>query len=844
MINNKLGIKISACVLSAVLVAGTAGGAYAMSIPAGRDYTLLSVKNVKADVNNSSADSASGKEETVYILSNADGSVKKIIVSNWLKNSSGSRSISDYTELKDVVNVKGDEEFKAGSDGRYVWEAAGNDIYYQGTIEKELPVDLTIKYILDGKEVSAGELAGKSGRLTMRFEYTNNEKRTVKINGEDTEIYVPFAVLTGMILNNDVFKNVEVSNGKLINDGDKSVVAGFALPGMQESLGLDADKLEIPDYFEVTAEVENFELTTTLTVATNEIFGGIELDEDADLDDITDAIHELSDAVDKLLNGSEALYDGISTLYDKSGELVSGVDKLADGSKSLADGANRLNAGSSSLASGADTLNAGSSELAAGADSASAGSSDLLAGANRLNAGSGDLLAGVNRLYAGSGDLLAGVNSLNDGSSSLAAGADTLNAGLSQLAGNNDTLVNGARTVFESLLSMADSQLEAAGLSVPKLTIDNYAQVLDGVLASLDETAVRNLAYNTALEKVTAAVHAQDAQIKAQVEAAYRKQILEAVLSSAGHPMTAEQYAQACASGLIDAAEQGTIEQAVEAQLQSADIQAAINAAAASKTEELINQNMQSGEVQAQIEAAAASAKNGQGSIASLKAQLDSYNEFYKGLSAYTAGVSQACAGSSELAAAAHTLNDGAGKLAAGANTLNDGAVQLAAGIKTLSGGSSELAAGANTLNDGLSKLAAGTRGLNSGAGEFAAGAHALNNGAGELAAGTKTLYEGAGALKDGSDALIDGVKQLKDGALELSDGMKQFKEEGIQKIVDAFDGDLSDLVSRFRAVADASKEYNSFAGIEDGTDGSVKFIYRTASIEALDSEEGTETEE
>lgn len=146
-----------------------------------------------------------------------------------------------------------------------VWDAQGNDIYYQGNIQKELPVGLSVRYYLDGKSVSPEELKGKSGKVTIRFDYENRQYETVQINGVNQRIYVPFAMLTGMILDNDTFQNVQITNGKLVNDGDRTVVVGLAFPGLQENLNLSRDDLSIPDSVEITADVTNFSLGMTVT---------------------------------------------------------------------------------------------------------------------------------------------------------------------------------------------------------------------------------------------------------------------------------------------------------------------------------------------------------------------------------------------------------------------------------------------------------------------------------------------------------------------------------------------------------------------------------------------------
>ena len=356
------------------------------------------------------------KDETVYVLARADGSVEKIIVSDWVQNTQGGDTIHDVTRLTDIENVKGRETCTLGGDNTCVWDAKGNDIYYQGSIDQELPVSVAVSYTLDGQPVSPEDLTGKSGRVSIRFDYTNRQYELVDIGGRQEKIYVPFAMLTGMVLDNDVFSNVSVSNGKLVNDGDRTIVAGLALPGLQDSLGLDRDTLDLPEYVEITADAEGFALENTVTLAANGLFNDIaceanELDSMGELDNELD---QLTDAMDQLMDGSSRLYDGLCALLDSSKELAAGIDKLA----------------------------AGAAQLKQGADG-------LSAGAGRLQ-----------------------------------TGAAALSQGLDALAQQNAALNGGAAQVFQTLLNTADAQLAAAGVQAPKLTAQNYAQVLEGVIAS------------------------------------------------------------------------------------------------------------------------------------------------------------------------------------------------------------------------------------------------------------------------------------------------------------------------------------------------------------------------
>lgn len=755
--------KILAICLCAALCLGGAGMAFAQASSKKADDQPVSAAQQAAELQQKIS-----KDETVYVLTGADGSVKKIIVSDWLKNELGSASVADKSDLSDIENVKGDESYTINGDNMTVWDAQGNDIYYQGNIQKELPVGLSVRYYLDGKSVSPEELKGKSGKVTIRFDYENRQYETVQINGVNQRIYVPFAMLTGMILDNDTFQNVQITNGKLVNDGDRTVVVGLAFPGLQENLNLSRDDLSIPDSVEITADVTNFSLGMTVTLACNDLFSQLG---DVDLTslDSTSALDQLTGAMDQLLSGSSSLYEGLSTLLDKSGELVSGVEELAQGAAAIKSGA----------------------------------------------------------------------DSVDDGAAQLKAGLADLSSGLNTLSANSEALNSGAKQVFNSLLETAATQIRAKGLNVPDLTIENYAEELNTLIKSLDETTV----YETALKQVTDAVEAQRPvitqkvteavrqQVETQVTAAVRQQVTEKVTAAvqqqvsatvtdtvqqqvaeqviqAAANMSKADYDAAVAAGIIpqqtqDAvnaaiqaqmgseavqskiaenvsaqmaseavqskitenidtqisseAVQATITENTDAQLQTEAIQATIQQQTELQVQKAISENMASDAVQSQLKKASEGAQT----LIALKASLDDYNTFYLGLLTYTGGVDDAAAGANSLYAGADQLKDGTAQLRAGAAQLYNGVLQL----------------------------------------------------------------------QDGAPALVSGVTQLKDGAMQLSEGLQQFNRDGIQKLVNLLQNDVGDLSARVQATIDVSKDYRSFAGISDDAEGQVKFIYRTDEI-------------
>lgn len=734
--------------------------------------TSSSVKSVSEDKTKKLS-----KNETVYVIANADGSAKKVIVSDWIKNTANVKNFEDISNIENIENVKGDETYTINEDNMYEWDADGNDIYYQGTGKSELPVGLSVSYKLDGKEITADNLAGQSGKVKIRFDYTNRQSEKIKLDGKVEEIYVPFVMLTGMMLDNDIFRNVEISNGKVINDGSHTYVAGFALPGMQSNLDIDSKDFEIPDYVEITADVTNFELATTLTLAANDMFSDVDFSKvDDKLDSLSDSLGELTDAANQLIDGSSQLYDGLKTLLDKSGELIEGVEQLSDGAEKISSGAKALD-------DGAD---------------------ELLSGANDLDNGVRTLKDGANSLDSGVSSLNNGAVSLDSGVSQLQGYVATLASGLDTISGNSQTLNSGAKQVFDTLLATADAQIATAGLQADKLTISNYTQVLDKLIDSLSADNVNTLAYNTALETVTATVNSQKDVIREAVESEVRKQVVEGVLASAGYSMTAEQYDSAVASGQIPDEVQVQINTAVSTQMSSSSIQSTIENNTQSQIQSLIDVNMLSDEVQSQINSVVQTANAGKNSLSALKEQLDSFNKFYQGVLTYTDGVDKA----------------------------NSGAQQILNGTYALKNGSSSLKDGVGQLKSGSSSLKDGTISLENGSGSLKSGAQSFKDGTSELSSGTETLADGLATLKEGSSALVSGVEQLKVGSMSLNEGLNKFKKDGVDVLVDAVDGDVKGLVNRLKAVSEVSSHYKSYSGISDDMNGKVDFIYKTDSVE------------
>ena len=273
------------------------------------------------------------KDETVYSKLDASGNAYNTIVSDHIKNTEKEKIINDITDLLNLKN-NGEQEYTANGNN-LVWKADESDIYYQGESQKELPIECSIKYELNGKEVSAKEIAGKSGKVKITIEYTNKDKHVVKINGKNETLYTPFVVVCGTIINNENNKNIEITNGKMIDNGNKTTLIGITLPGMQESLGISKEKLEIPNKVEITMEASKFEMENIVTYVTPKII------ESSDLDMLND-IDEIYSKVNELQSSSKQIEDGANKLKDGSSQLVDGVKELKDGTSAAYSGSKMI----------------------------------------------------------------------------------------------------------------------------------------------------------------------------------------------------------------------------------------------------------------------------------------------------------------------------------------------------------------------------------------------------------------------------------------------------------------------------------------------------------------------
>lgn len=720
--------------------------AYVTEMAAGStEATITQAITNELAVSNKSTLATNTRQETVYVFNDASGNKNHI-----------------------TVNEK-------------ITDANGNETLNKTESSENAPVTMKVTYKLDGKEIKPEDLAGKSGKVTIRFDYTNNQKKTVTINGKKQTVAVPFTMITGMMLPTDVFSNVEVTNGKLTKVGDNIVAVGMTMPGLKDTMNLKFnDKsldLDIPEYFELTADVKDFSLDMTMSVATSNLLSDMNAD-DITLDDLKKTVASLDDAATQLADGTVSLQDGTQQLSDAIPALTDGVDQLNTGASSLKDGIYAYADGAASAYEGSVSLNDNMKTYADGIGTLYNTLKD-----NNLDSSVASAAKGAGDLAAGAATLDAGIDSALSGAGALVTGANALSSGLTKLEAGSDQLAAGTNKL--------KTDLEAGKTKA---------------------TESYNTAYGS-FYKVAIAAACIEKQINPSSATPQQQAAIAAALAQAGISQTPDvtsktQYA--LATGYI--LEKYTY------------VHQVVAATVSAKADEQIV-TMTSG-----LSQAYQAYNNCNTTLSSLEDA-----GYFDGMTSLNEGIKSANSGATQLKAGIDQLSTGAGQLSTGSKTIKAGLDTLSTGLNTLSTSvgsfstykEGTLCSSLYALNLNAGKLQQeGTEVLQSGLSQLTANNATLKSGVSQLADGTATL-------KDSSGTLADGVTQLNEGAITLKDGMAQFNSEAIEPITKLVDSDAQTAVDTIKAVVKAGQEYNSFLGKSDDKAGSVTFVYKTAGITA-----------
>lgn len=721
------------------------------------------------------------KNETVYVTKEAD-KVKDKTVSVWI-NKDGKVDVKDKSDLKDIKNLETDEKIET-KDGFIDINTKDKDFYYQGKTDKDLPVDVEIKYELDGKAINFKDLEGKSGKVKITITAHNKVKEKQK---SGKAIYAPYLVMTEMTFADDQVKNIEADSAKIVKDGKNQIVAGVLAPGIRENFAglLDDEKLDkFKDQIEIEMDVENFKPGEAYVVITNEIFqDGKSLES---FDDLESGLDELTANAGKLVDGSGKLKEGSKSLNKGISDLADGSEKLSAGSEKLIAGFDQMSGAFASLPEKIGPMENAISALDEGGANLNAGLNQYTGGLSEINSKMGDLMDGADRLNQGATKLNAGIERLSQGSKEL-------REKLSQGAGGNDL------TEF------------ATSLKALKTGIDDFNQSIDPMADSLDKL---NMGLKSASES----------------SAKISKSLADLSLAGENAPST---------GAVISNINQN----AANLENQIASLEA--KNTDGTLTSEIENLRAIKNGLYGESKKLGASAKVNSEIYANLKNLSGVSNELTSGLDKLSLGLGEM---GERLDGSKDDLEEASVKLGAGIEKIESGLSdsdlmklgealsQLDEGLDKLKEGSENLVAGTQANKEGVEKLVNGLNLLDSKSADLREGSEKLSGGLSEFKERSKALSE-LGSINDkalnpmakGLSDLNKGILDLRAGALKLKEGsdtynekyeefdsgLRRYKVEGIDKLAGKT-GDIKEIGEILDQMSKLAKKNNSISGSTD----------------------------
>ena len=644
----KRSLGIGTAVVLGLTACGVDNSSKTETVDKVSDSSKTEIKAEKTD-NKQTSNQEKDKTETVYAKADADGTVNEITVNTVLKNKDVTKKIPDYSNLTEIKNTKGDEEYTKQSDGSILWDNQGEDIEYEGKSNEELPVSVKISYFLDGKEISPKELAGKSGALKIRFDYENKTKKETSVDGKKLELPVPFTAISALLLSDENAKNIEVKNGKVVSLDGQNLIIGYACPGLSENLKLSdlelTKEVELPEFVEVTADVTDFELDFTATVISPGMLSDLEENDLDDLDETSDNMDELKEASGKLKDGSGTLLEGMTTYQNYLKEYLSGVDALKQGVDAIKSGMQALNENKEALGSGAEALNLGLSEFSKSLSEISVGSSE-----------------------SGGMDF----SKIETSMAALVMDGQKLSAALTQLE--------------TQMQSVSGFVTEAVSYQT---TVQNLVQTAETTLQSIDWDAIEESA------KIQ-----REAQIDEAVEEALNETMQETSLS--------EEEQEALSAGLKSSLTKQFEENDSEVEVikeAREKTEEAVQSLLMLPTLNIPELNIDAGtfvEILTDMQTQMQTLNEVAEMLGTIPEQLQALQE---GMNTIQTAVTQLSNGSSQLNSGIHAFSDGVGQLYTGSESLKEGTEQLSSAGSALDEGYQALIEGMETLDEGFTKF-------------------------------------------------------------------------------------------------------------------------------------------
>lgn len=732
------------------------------------------------------------KSETVYVTVEGN-EIKDKSVSVWL-NSDKNIKANDKSNLTNVKDLKTDKELKS-ENGYLKLDENKKDIYYKGDTDKKLPVDVSVKYFLDGKEMKASELEGKSGHLKIVITSKNNRYEAKTIDGQSRNVYSPYVVVAAMTFDDEKVENVTSDDIKVVKDGKNEIVTTVMTPGMKQNLSEIVEDKELDNFKDevsVEMDIKDYKPVEIYSVITNEFFQ--EKKNIDSLDKLQNGVKELQDNSQKLVDASVKLSEGQDKLNSGISQMQTGVTKLHSGSQKLASSTQQMQGKFSGIQSKVGPIQGYVAQMNDGSLKLYNGISDYTAAVAKIKENTAKIKEGSEKLAKGATDLDNGVGKLKDATSQLRAGTENMKemtAQKDQLLEKSSQLSNGLNGLAGSYGQLADTVEQISGKSQQlkdssaqfNEKLQQVAQLAGGADGSASaEKIARGL--ESSAEGLNNAIQ----QLQANNEEGQLNDTI-AYLQAQKNVM----YVQA--ESIRNAGSQNAGQQKLQAALaQLAQSSSALSQGNADLSNALMRTSAAMNQSKAKL--------------------VDSSNQLSQGLG-QMGGALNGADGLSTLKDSIDKLDDATGQIKGGSQTLKEGTLQNEKAMAMLLNGMEELDKNSSALVEGSSKLSGGLQEFNKQSALLSSLSQINEKAIIPMSNAINMLNDGLGKLDSSTGQLKSGSDELASGQKEFSSKLKEYKEKGIDELSNKTK-DLNKFKDIIDAMSDLAVKDSSFTGTDN----------------------------
>lgn len=732
------------------------------------------------------------KSETVYVTVEGN-EIKDKSVSVWL-NSDKNIKANDKSNLTNVKDLKTDKELKS-ENGYLKLDENKKDIYYKGDTDKKLPVDVSVKYFLDGKEMKASELEGKSGHLKIVITSKNNRYEAKTIDGQSRNVYSPYVVVAAMTFDDEKVENITSDDIKVVKDGKNEIVTTVMTPGMKQNLSEIVEDKELDNFKDevsVEMDIKDYKPVEIYSVITNEFFQ--EKKNIDSLDKLQNGVKELRDNSQKLVDASVKLSEGQDKLNSGISQMQTGVTKLHSGSQKLASSTQQMQGKFSGIQSKVGPIQGYVAQMNDGSLKLYNGISDYTAAVGKIKENTAKIKAGSEKLAKGATDLDNGVGKLKDATSQLRAGTENMKemtAQKDQLLEKSSQLSNGLNGLAGSYGQLADTVEQISGKSQQlkdssaqfNEKLQQVAQLAGGADGSASaEKIARGL--ESSAEGLNNAIQ----QLQANNEEGQLNDTI-AYLQAQKNVM----YVQA--ESIRNAGSQNAGQQKLQAALaQLAQSSTALSQGNADLSNALMRTSAAMNQSKAKL--------------------VDSSNQLSQGLG-QMGGALNGADGLSTLKDSIDKLDDATGQIKGGSQTLKEGTLQNEKAMAMLLNGMEELDKNSSALVEGSSKLSGGLQEFNKQSALLSSLSQINEKAIIPMSNAINMLNDGLGKLDSSTGQLKSGSDELASGQKEFSSKLKEYKEKGIDELSNKTK-DLNKFKDIIDAMSDLAVKDSSFTGTDN----------------------------